>query len=70
MASIVLKYLAQYNRGIPALNKPESITIRVSTEFKALLLKQAKAQNRSITSYLEWLVMQDAARTEPKNRRG
>lgn len=52
------------------MNKPESITIRVSTEFKTLILKQAKAQNRSITSYLEWLVMQDAARTEPKNRRG
>ena len=52
------------------MNKPESITIRVSAEFKALILKQAKAQNRSITSYLEWLVMQDAAKTEPKNRRG
>ena len=33
-------------------------------------LKQAKTQNRSITSCLEWRVMQDAARTEPKNRRG
>jgi len=42
----------------------------VSTEFKALILKQAQAQNRSITSYLEWRVMQDAARTDPKNRRG
>jgi len=49
---------------------PKSITIRVSTEFKALILKQAQAQNRSITSYLEWRVMQDAARTDPKNRRG
>ena len=52
------------------MNKPESITIRVSAEFKARIIKQAQAQNRSITSYLEWRVMQDAARTEPKNRRG
>ena len=70
MTGIVLKYLAQYHRRIQALNKPESITIRVSAEFKARIIKQAQAQNRSITSYLEWLVMQDAARTEPKNRRG
>ncbi len=57
-------------------NKPETITIRVSTEFKNLAFARAKAQNRSVTSYLEWLVMQEAqatgqgARTEPKNRRG
>jgi len=70
MAGIVLKYLAQYHRRIPALNKPESITIRVSTEFKAILRQQASQQNRSMTSYLEWLVLQDAAKTEPKNRRG
>ena len=52
--------------------KPEHITFRVSAEFKELLRKQAEAQNRSMTAYLEWLVMQDAAaaRTEPKNRRG
>ena len=52
------------------MKKPEVVTIRLTTEFKALLVKQSMAQNRSITSYLEWLVMQDAARTEPKNRRG
>lgn len=51
-------------------NKPETITIRVSTEFKTLAMLRAKAQNRSLTSYLEWLVMQDAAKPEPKNRRG
>lgn len=53
-------------------NKQESITIRVSAEFKEQVNKQAQAQNRSITSYLEWLVMQDAAaaRAAPKNRRG
>lgn len=54
------------------MKKPEVVTIRLTTEIKALLVKQAQAQNRSITSYLEWLVMQDAAaaRTAPKNRRG
>ena len=56
--------------------RPETITIRVSTEFKTLAKARAKAQHRSLTSYLEWLVMQEAqatgttARTEPKNRRG
>lgn len=54
------------------MNKPDSITIRVTPEFKALVVRQAQAQNRSVTSYLEWLVMQDAAaaRTAPKDRRG
>ena len=57
-------------------NKPETITIRVSTEFKNLAFTRAKAQHRSLTSYLEWLVLQEAkatgttAPTEPKNRRG
>ena len=51
-------------------NKQDSITIRIPTEFKERIRKQAKAQNRSITSYLEWLVLQDAAKGEPKHRRG
>lgn len=57
-------------------NKPETITIRVSTEFKNLAFARARAQNRSVTSYLEWLVMQEAqatgqvAQTGPKKRRG
>jgi len=52
------------------MRKPEVVTIRLTTEIKALLVKQAKEQNRSVTSYLEWLVIQDAAKKEPKNRRG
>ena len=57
-------------------NKPETITLRVSTEFKALLVERAKFHHRALTSYIEWLVLQDAAhavqsqRTDPKNRRG
>lgn len=50
--------------------KPEHITFRVSAEFKELLRLQARQQNRSLTSYLEWLVIQDAAKPMPKNRRG
>lgn len=45
-------------------NKLESITLRVSAEFKQQVITQARAQNRSMTTYLEWLVLQDAARTE------
>ena len=53
-------------------SKPDqtTVTIVVTHEFKALLRQQASQQNRSMTSYLEWLVFQDAAKTEPKNRRG
>ena len=53
-----------------SMGKTVNVNLKVTPEFKALLVKQSMAQNRSITSYLEWLVMQDAARTEPKNRRG
>ena len=49
-------------------NKLESITLRVSAEFKRQVIAQARAQNRSITSYLEWLVMQDSATTRAEQR--
>lgn len=52
------------------MGKTVNVNLKVTPEFKELLVKQSMAQNRSITSYLEWLVMQDVARTEPKNRRG
>lgn len=57
-------------------NKPETVTLRVTPEFKALLKARAEANHRSITGYLEWLVLQESsatvgdARTPPKNRRG
>ncbi|MBK8534140.1 MAG: hypothetical protein IPL59_02905 [Candidatus Competibacteraceae bacterium] len=53
-------------------SKPVKTTINmvVTPEFKELLRKRADQQNRSMTSYIEWLVLQDAAKTEPKNRRG
>ena len=49
-------------------NKLESITLRVSAEFKQRVITQARAQNRSMTTYLEWLVMQDAAATRTEQR--
>jgi len=50
--------------------KKVTMNLMVSPEFKALLRRLADQQNRSMTSYIEWLVLQDAAKTEPKNRRG
>ena len=49
-------------------NKLESISLRVSAEFKQQVITQARAQNRSMTTYLEWLVMQDAATTRAEQR--
>ena len=43
------------------MKKTDSLTIRISPEMKALIVKLAAAQNRSVTSYLEWLVLQDIA---------
>ena len=54
------------------MKKPEVVTIRLTTELKALLVKRAAEEHRSITQYLEWLVLRDAAaaKREPENRRG
>lgn len=54
------------------MGKTVNVNLKVTPEFKALLVKQSMAQNRSITGYLEWLVLQEeeAARTPPKKRRG
>ena len=44
------------------MEKSESVTIRVTPEFKALILRLAKEDGRTMTTYLEWLVKQDARR--------
>lgn len=41
--------------------KTKSLTLRVSADFKRLLAAKAAAQNRSIASYIETLVLQDIA---------
>jgi hypothetical protein len=51
-------------------NKQHTITIQVSEKFKVLLVKRAEANHQSITSYIEWLVLQDAAKAEPKKMWG
>ena len=40
------------------------IQMKVTPEFKEQAKKQAKREGRSLTNYLEWLVVKDAARTE------
>lgn len=53
----------------PKLNRT-TITMVVSQQLKDTVRQLADAQNRSMTSYIEWLIMQDAEKNEPKNRRG
>lgn len=50
-------------------NKPKTtVTMEVTVEFKELLRKMAESQNRSMTSYVEWLVIQDSKKsTEQPN---
>lgn len=48
------------------MSKPSTITVRVTHEVKALIVKRAQEEHRSITSYLEWLVLKDARRREPR----
>jgi len=40
--------------------KTDSITVRISPEFKALIKRRAEEERRSVTGYLEWLVVKDA----------
>jgi predicted HicB family RNase H-like nuclease len=35
------------------MRKTETLNLRVSTEFKRRLIKEAKMENRSVTNYLE-----------------
>ena len=39
--------------------KSKALTLRVSEDFKRLLAAKAAAQNRSISSYIETLVLAD-----------
>lgn len=58
------------------MGKTTTVNLKVTPEFKALLIERAKMHHRSMTSYIEWLVLQEApatgqaARTEPKKQRG
>jgi hypothetical protein len=39
--------------------KTVGITIRVTPEFKALIKRLAEEERRSVTAYIEWLVMKE-----------
>lgn len=41
-----------------------SVSIRLSADVKAIATDRAAAQNRSLASYVEWLIIQDAQETE------
>lgn len=51
------------------MKKSAAVTIRLTPELKTLLVKRAQEQHRSITQYLEWLVMQDAAAEGDKTQK-
>jgi hypothetical protein len=42
--------------------KDAIINIRVKPEIKAAAVKKATEQNRTLTTYLEWLILQDTAK--------
>ena len=42
--------------------KEGTIAFRVTAELKDQLRRQAKAQRRSMSSYIEWLIVQDGER--------
>lgn len=48
--------------------KDFTITIRVTPEIKALAVKRAKAERRSITQYISALIEQDAERAKTKGK--
>lgn len=62
------KIFITVSRGKFSVTKPESITIRVTAKFKSLVFKRAREENRSATSYIEWLVMQDAEQHELRQK--
>ena len=45
----------------PASGEPSSITIKIPSEFKQLVLIQAKAYGMTITEYIQTLVDRDVA---------
>jgi predicted HicB family RNase H-like nuclease len=42
--------------------KDTAINIRVKPSIKAAAVKKAAEQNRSLTTYIEWLILQDTKR--------
>jgi hypothetical protein len=49
-----------------AQTKDTTLTIRVTLEIKAMAVKRAKAERRSIANYIAILIEQDAAHAKGK----
>lgn len=48
--------------------KTATLNLKVAPDFKARLTALAAAENRSITSLVEWLVLEHERRTQAKAR--
>jgi hypothetical protein len=48
--------------------KTDTLNLKVTPEFKARLAALAAEENRSITSLVEWLVLEHDQRPRPKER--
>jgi len=49
--------------------KSDTLNLKVTPDFKARLAALAHTENRSITSFLEWLVLEHEKRTRAKRRK-
>lgn len=47
-------------------NKTATLNLRITPKTKQRIIKQAREENRSITEYIEWLVLQDAINKQSK----
>lgn len=48
--------------------KTATLNLKITPDFKVRLVELARAENRSITSLVEWLVLAHEKRIKPKER--
>lgn len=48
--------------------KVSTLSLRVTPEFKTLLVQRAQAHHRSLTGYLEWLVFEEVKKSRLTDR--
>lgn len=48
------------------MNKTERLQIRIEPELKAKLQELAEAENRTVSNYVENLIINEIIKTEPK----
>lgn len=54
-----LRYTTQMEYYMPEETRDATINIRVKPSIKKAAERKAAEQNRSLTAYLEWLILQD-----------